>query len=153
MSSLELKVPPVLVLLLSAAAMWVVKGLVPGHGFRVPGQDIIAALAFTAALAVGVRGVLVFRRHETTVNPSTPDAASSVVTSDIFRYTRNPMYVALVLVLVAWGLFLASLPALLVLPGFVAYMTRFQILPEERALSARFGAPYDDYRRTVRRWV
>jgi protein-S-isoprenylcysteine O-methyltransferase Ste14 len=153
LTSLELKVPPVVVLLLSAAAMWIVKAGIPGYALQLPAQGVIAALVFTVGLAIGVRGVLVFRRHETTVNPTTPDAATSVVTTDVFRFTRNPMYVALTLVLVAWGAVLASLPALFVVPAFIAYMTRFQILPEERALAARFGAAYDEYRRTVRRWI
>ena len=153
MSFLELKLPPVAVLLLCAAIMWYAADRIPEPGFQFEGQRLLAAAVFVVGLAIGIRGVMVFRRHGTTVNPTTPEKASSVVSSDVFAKTRNPMYLGLAIVLVAWTVFLGSLAAGLGVPAFIAYMTRFQILPEERALSANFGAPYDEYRREVRRWI
>lgn len=70
-----------------------------------------------------------------------------------YRFTRNPMYLGMVLILLAWCLWLGNAAALLALAAFVGYITRFQIVPEERALAGRFGAAYEDYRRRVRRWV
>ena len=153
MRFLELKIPPVAVVLLCGAAMWFTAARVPEPGFAFPGQRIVAGLLFIAGLAIGIRGVIAFRRHKTTVNPTTPGKASTVVTSDVFARTRNPMYLGLAIVLVAWTVFLGSLAAAVGIPVFVAYMTRFQIMPEERALAGLFGAPYDDYRRRVRRWI
>ena len=71
----------------------------------------------------------------------------------IYRWTRNPMYLAMLLVLVAWACIVANVAALAILPLFVAYLNRFQIGPEERALQARFGAEFEQYRRNVRRWL
>lgn len=153
MKFLELKLPPVAVVLLCGAAMWFVADRFPKPGLGFPGQRIVVAAVFIVGLAVGIRGVYVFRRHATTVNPTTPEKVSTVVTSDVFSRTRNPMYLGLVLVLVAWTIFLGSLSAGLGVPVFIAYMSRFQIVPEERALARMFGAPYDDYRRKVRRWI
>jgi protein-S-isoprenylcysteine O-methyltransferase Ste14 len=71
----------------------------------------------------------------------------------IYRFTRNPMYIGLLMTLLGWAAFLASLPALLFVIAFVLYMNRFQIQPEERALSSLFGADYAVYRARVRRWL
>jgi protein-S-isoprenylcysteine O-methyltransferase Ste14 len=102
---------------------------------------------------VAVAGVLEFRRARTTVNPTTPQAATSMVRSGIYRHTRNPMYLGMLLVLAGWAVWLASLAAVAVLPVFVLYLNRLQIEPEERALASRFGADFEEYRRSVRRWL
>ncbi len=153
MSWLELKLPPAAVVLLCGTGMWFAAARFPYPGFGFAGQRVVAAAVFIAGLLVGIRGVIVFRRLETTVNPTAPEAASTVATSDVFGRTRNPMYLGLALVLLAWTIFLGSLPAGLGVLLFIAYMNRFQIAPEERALAAKFGAAYDDYRRKVRRWI
>ena len=94
-----------------------------------------------------------FLRAKTTVNPLRPDAASALVIAGVFRFTRNPMYLGMAILLAAWAIYLANIAALAVLPLFVLYMNRFQIAPEERALEARFGAEYSRYRARVRRWL
>lgn len=151
--SLEAKVPPPLVALAGAALMWGISVLAPrmelSGGIRLA---VCLAIA-TAALVFSVGGVVAFRRARTTVNPTTPEAASSLVSSGIFRVTRNPMYVGLLLLLAAWAVFLSSSWALLVLVAFVLYISRFQIAPEERALAKLFGVEYASYRARVRRWL
>jgi len=82
-----------------------------------------------------------------------PSKASSLVVTGIYGYTRNPMYLGGLVMLSAWALFLAKLSACFFLPLFVAYLTRFQIIPEERVLRARFGTEFDDYTKRVRRWA
>ena len=97
--------------------------------------------------------MLGFRRAKTTVNPLKPDAASALVVRGVYRWTRNPMYLAMLLLLIAWVCIVSNWAALAMLPLFVAYLNRFQIGPEERALQARFGAEFESYRRQVRRWL
>lgn len=109
-------------------------------------------VALVGALISGA-GAREFKRAKTTVNPLHPERASAVVTSGIYRFTRNPMYVGIALVLLGWFVFLGSLSALVGLPLFVWYITRFQIRPEERALEAKFGAEYISYLESVRRWL
>jgi protein-S-isoprenylcysteine O-methyltransferase Ste14 len=82
-----------------------------------------------------------------------PDSASSLVVSGIYKYTRNPMYLGFLLVLLGWAAFLSNLAALALLPAFVAYMNRFQIRPEERVLASLFPNDYPAYRAKVRRWI
>lgn len=153
MRFLELKIPPVGVFLLAAAAMGGLALAMPGLRVSFPGQLLAASLVLLAAGLVGLAGVRVFARHETTVNPLQPERATRLVAAGIYRYSRNPMYLALALALVAWAVWLGSWPAALVVPAFVLAMNRWQIVPEERALAALFGAEYEAYRQRVRRWL
>ena len=82
-----------------------------------------------------------------------PESASSLVVSGIYRFTRNPMYLGMLLVLSGWAIFLSNALSFLFLPAYVVYMNRFQIGPEERALAAKFPQPFADYRSEVRRWL
>jgi protein-S-isoprenylcysteine O-methyltransferase Ste14 len=82
-----------------------------------------------------------------------PAAASSLVTGGIYRWTRNPMYLGMALALAGWGLYLGNFGALALVGLFVMYIDRYQIDPEERALTARFGDAFAAYRRRVRRWL
>ena len=153
MKSLELKIPPPVVTVLVAAVMWGIARVAPS--IEIPAFiRMVAAIAIAAVgLTIGAAGVRRFRRARTTLSPHQPQAASSLVTSGIYRMTRNPMYLGLVCVLVAWAVFLSSAWALLGLVVFMLYMGRFQIGPEERMLTAVFGAPYTAYRSRVRRWL
>ncbi len=109
-------------------------------------------LALLGALTC-LAGVVAFRRAKTTVNPMKPDSTSSLVVSGIYGYTRNPMYLGFLLLLMAWAPALSNVLALVLLLAFVLYMTRFQILPEERLLASRFARDYAEYRARVRRWL
>lgn len=153
MSALELKIPPVAVALLTGAAMWLAASALPALDFPFPDKNVVAVILAVAGGIVAGLGVVSFRRARTTVNPLTPQAASSLVTAGIYRFTRNPMYLGMLLLLAAFAVFLANAAALIVLPVFVVYMNRFQITPEERALSAMFGPDFTAYTQRVRRWM
>jgi protein-S-isoprenylcysteine O-methyltransferase Ste14 len=114
------------------------------------GSAIAIALV---GVAFSVAGVLAFRRARTTLDPTRPEQASSLVNSGVYRVTRNPMYVGLACVLVAWAVFLSSAWALLGPVAYVLYIGRFQIEPEERALATLFGSEYANYQARVRRWL
>jgi len=134
-----------------ALLMWLVA--VPALDFPLPGRALIAAAFFVVSLVIGLPAVLGFRRAKTTVNPLKPEASTALVTGGIYRWTRNPMYLAMLLLLLAWACIVSNWAALAMLPLFVAYLNRFQIAPEERALQARFGTEFESYRRKVRRWL
>jgi protein-S-isoprenylcysteine O-methyltransferase Ste14 len=153
MRSLELIVPPPAVAAVGAIAMWGISSVAPS--VYMPAAVRLAACAAFALVGVvfSVAGVVSFRRARTTVDPTNPEAASSLVSSGIYHVTRNPMYVGLSFVLLAWAIFLSSAWALLGLLAFVLYISRFQIAPEERALSKLFGSEYTAYKAKVRRWL
>jgi protein-S-isoprenylcysteine O-methyltransferase Ste14 len=116
---------------------------------RLPATAILSFLG----LAVASAGIVSFRRAKTTVNPTQPGSASALVGSGIYRVTRNPMYLGLLLVLLGWGVFLSNAVALIWIGAYVAYMNRFQIAPEERALSRLFSHEFLAYKAKVRRWL
>jgi len=153
MRSLELKVPPVAVGVLAGALMWLVSWSTPRAVFSLPGRTTVAAVLVLAGAQVSALGVLSFRRARTTVNPMKPESASALVISGVYRVTRNPMYLGFLSILLGWAVFLSNGLAYLVLPVFVLYMTRFQIMPEESVLESRFGQEFADYKRRVRRWI
>jgi protein-S-isoprenylcysteine O-methyltransferase Ste14 len=153
MQSLELKVPPVPLAAVFAAAMFGVSSITPAATFVIPGRIGIAIGLALFSTALALAGVVTFRAKETTVNPLKPGAASAVVSSGVYRFSRNPMYLGLLLALAAWAIHLSNAPAALFLPAFVAYMNRFQIEPEERALLAKFGSTFSQYMAAVRRWI
>lgn len=153
MLSLELKIPPPLVWLVFAAAMFGVAHVAPGYSYALPARVVLALSLGTFGVAVTLTGVAAFRSKNTTVNPLTPSASSSVVSSGIYRISRNPMYLGLFLALAGWAVYLSNAVAALLLPVFLAYMTRYQIKPEERALRAKFGPEFEQYMERVRRWV
>ena len=152
MQALELKIPPPAVAALVAGGMWGISLVAPS--LQVPALIRVAAaiIALTGGV-FSIAGVISFRRAGTTLNPMQPETTSSLVSSGIFRVTRNPMYAGLLLVLVAWAVFLSSAWALLGPLVFVLYINRFQIAPEERVLSAIFGTAYSAYKSRVRRWL
>ena len=145
--------PPAAVLAAFGAVMWLVAIVLPVLDLDFPARMEVMAGAIAAALIVGLAAVAGFRRAHTTVNPMTPQAASALVTGGIYRFTRNPMYLAMLILLAGWCYVVANGAALAMLPLFVAYLNRFQIQPEERALAARFGAEFERYRARVRRWL
>ena len=153
MSALELKIPPPLVLFTCGLLMWLLALLLPSLGIALPGQLALAALLTASGVGVAIAGVLAFRQASTTINPTRPSATSSIVSSGVYRFTRNPMYLGMLLCLGGWAVFLGNPLSLLGLPLFVAYLNRMQIGPEERALAAKFGEPYAQYCARVRRWL
>ena len=153
MATLRLKIPPVVVLLGAATAMWLLMRATPELRFALPGKTVIAFGLLMAGIVVAGLGVATFRRAKTTVNPRQPQNTSTLVTAGVYRVTRNPMYLGMLLVLIAWGALLAHGPALIVLPLFVLYMNRFQIAPEEAVLTQMFGHIFTEYMSHVRRWL
>jgi protein-S-isoprenylcysteine O-methyltransferase Ste14 len=151
MNALELKIPPPLVALFLAILMW----LTPALAIAVPlGLRLGVALALLClGLTISVSGVVAFRRARTTVNPIKASSASALVSSGVYRFTRNPMYLGLSLALFAWAVLLSNPLALLLLPFYVLYINRFQIIPEERVLASLFGTEYSAYKERVRRWL
>jgi protein-S-isoprenylcysteine O-methyltransferase Ste14 len=151
--ALELKIPPPVVALIIAIAMWSGSFVLPRLEMAPVFRSTAVVSIAVAALAFAVTGVLAFRRARTTLNPLEPQGASSLVTSGVYRVTRNPMYLGLTLALLAWAVFLTTAFALLGPVAFVLYTNRFQIVPEERALAKLFGSAFADYQAKVRRWL
>lgn len=152
MQWLEHKIPPPLVgLLLAAAAWWLSPDGWWGDASLLR-QTLAGALAL-AGLALDLTSVAAFVRERTTVNPLRPTRTTALVIAGAYRFTRNPMYLGMALLLAGWAVLLGSWVSVAAPVVFVAFITRFQIVPEERAMAARFGQDYRAYCQRVRRWL
>lgn len=152
LSSFESRVPPPIVASGIAALMaWVFHG---GTRFQ-PGVG--ADLVFTSLLhgswLIALTAILSMRKARTTINPMHPERTTTLITTGVYRRSRNPLYLSLLCLLIAYSMYLVHPGALLGPLVFLIYVTRFHIVPEERALEARFGAEYRAYRQRVRRWI
>ncbi|MCO5975848.1 methyltransferase family protein [Ideonella oryzae] len=150
---LEHRVPPPLLALLLGWAMHASAAGSPALPWPRAVAWPLMALLVLAGLACDLSGLWRFLRARTTINPLRPQNSSALVTGGIYRLTRNPMYLGLALLLSAWAVHLQTAWPWAGPLAFVAYITRFQILPEERALRARFGSDYQAYCERVRRWL
>lgn len=153
MGWLETRIPPPAVAACLAALAWLAAPAEARAGLPAPYRIGLGVALALLGGAIAAAGSLRFKQAQTTVNPLSPDKATALVTSGIYRYTRNPMYLGMTLVLLGVAVWLWWLPATLAAAAFVAYITRFQIRPEERVLAAKFGPMYERYRQTVRRWL
>ena len=153
MKELELKVPPPVVALCVALLMWAAARWLPGLRLLPVPPRVLPVLLAVLGAASTIAGMASFRRLGTTVNPLQPAKATALVTGGIYRLTRNPMYLGLLLVLAGWALALGSVPAWAGPLVFVAWITRLQIQSEERVLRGLFGAAYAAYCGRVRRWL
>ena len=145
------KIPPVIVVLFFAGIMALI-----AHYSVIDFTVFVAYLAASLVIigcASCVAGVLSFKLAKTTVNPNKPEQASKLVTSGIYRISRNPMYLGFAFILAGWGVWLSSVWAMLGVIGFIGYLTLFQIMPEERALTKLFGDEFTIYKARVRRWL
>ena len=153
MSSLKLRIPPAVQLVLCAALMWGLAELTPDLGLdRDLRNWLYRGLTVLGGLVV-ILGWWDFRRARTTVDPTRPHKATSLVVTGVYRFSRNPMYLGFGLLLLGWAAFLDSGYSLLLLPLFVVSLTHLQIKPEELALRDRFGEEWEAYARRVRRWI
>ena len=152
MASLDSKVPPPAVVLIMAVGMWLTARPAAAFDFAFPAHTWVAAGLVAAGFLTGMTGVVTFRKARTTTNPMKP-GASSLVTWGIYTLSRNPMYLGGLIMLLGWAIGLSNAVAFLFLPAYVLYINRFQIAPEERALTSLFGATYAAYQARARRWL
>jgi protein-S-isoprenylcysteine O-methyltransferase Ste14 len=153
MKALELAIPPPLVMLVVGLIMWLLSVTFPSLAFHPAGQIWAAVVVALAGFGIATAGIIAFRRANTTFDPRNPAGTSALVTAGIYRLTRNPMYLGVLLILIGWGLFLGNILALICAFIFVPYIGRYQIQPEERLLEGKFGAAFTAYKAEVRRWI
>ena len=151
---MHLKIPPALVAILMLILMVTLSNLLPQFSFSLPYRSLLAIAVAVVGAGIAVAGVASFRRLQTTVNPTRPGTASSLVVDGIYGWSRNPMYLGILLFLIACGIYLENVLGLLVIPPmFVVYMNKYQIKPEEEALALIFGDEFVRYRANARRWL
>lgn len=149
---MELKLPPAVVFVVFGLLMFGLDLVLPFGHFDFFGRMVLFKVLLLFAVIIVVTSLFQFYRAKTTVDPTRPDKASNLVVDGVFKYSRNPMYLAMLLFLLALGVYLGNAFNTLVAAGFVAYMNRFQIIPEELSLKEKFGRAYKEYCTLTRRW-
>jgi len=146
-------VPPPLWMVFFAAMMWALDRYCPIATLIAAPWNRLGWGVIAIAPVAPITAMIQFRRAHTTVNPVDLGKSTALVTDGIYRWTRNPMYLGLSVLLLGWAIRLGTLSPLVIPPLFVTFITQFQILPEERALRGHFGDSYEQYCRQVGRWL
>ncbi len=133
--------------------MWGLDRVFPALRVVFPGQKATASLLIGVGLAIEIVAVIQFIRYRTTINPLNPDGTSTLVTDGLYRFSRNPMYAGMLILLIGWLVRLGNAVNILPLLGFILAMTVLQIRPEELVLQQKFGSDYEAYCRRVPRWI
>jgi protein-S-isoprenylcysteine O-methyltransferase Ste14 len=153
MKSLELKIPPPVYALIIGSLMWLLNRYFPvAQLIESPWNRVGIAIIIIAGSSDLWSLLLFFKKH-TTPNPMKPQNTTGIVTSGLYKFSRNPMYVGLLIILTGYAIWLGSVTPFLLLPLFYWLITQMQIKPEERILQQKFGQEYLDYKNTVRRWL
>ena len=152
MRRLELKIYPLAVLLVCLIFNLLIVSIVPSHRELAVFQWLWPGLLL-CGFALPLIGVWQFKQAATTVDPTQPEKSLKLVTHGVYAYTRNPMYLGFLLLLLAQVCWLGQLVTLSGCVIFVVYLQLFQINPEQRFLQQQFGAQYTEYCQRVRPWL
>lgn len=150
---LRLKIPPLAHFALAALLMWLLSRWLDAETSYSVLWSLLVILLVVTGLAIIILAGLTLHFGKTTLDPRRPEQTARLITEGVFSFSRNPVYLGLLLVLLGWGLYLNSLYAVPGLPLYWGMVTWLQIIPEERALAARFGESYRQYCIRVRRWL
>lgn len=149
---MKLKIPPALQFILFAICMYSITKL-SGNHFSFEFQNIIVLVFLIFGTTIGLTAVFSFHKAKTSVDPLKPSKASQLITSGLYQFTRNPMYLAMLLVLIALFFRFGNYFNIVVLFLYTWYITTFQIKPEEKILTEIFGNDFTNYCKKVRRWI
>ncbi len=147
----RIRVMPPVYLLAAIVAMTVLHALLPGATVAPMPWRWLGLVPLIGGLLVAGLAVRLFRKHNTTIKPG--ETSSQLVVDGPFRFSRNPIYLGMVLLLSGFAVLFGSLTPWLVLPVFVALIARNVIPVEEAILAETFGPQYQQYRSNVRRWI
>ena len=150
---MRLIIPPAVQLIISAILMWIISIYADNFRFIFKYNNELTLLFLILGGTIIVFGIVAFRKAETTITPLHLNKTSSLVTVGIYQYTRNPMYFGLLLILFSIAFYLQNLASIFVLPIYIWFISKYQIMPEEEALYKLFGQEYKNYQNKIRRWI
>ena len=145
------KIPPPIVTLNCALIIYFSSLFFPSYTF--PLFNALSILILGSGLLLMFFAVKSFKKAQTTIHPLQPDLASFLVTEGVFKYSRNPMYLGMLFILLFISLRFNLIGGSLVALGFVIYITKYQIVPEEIAMVKLFNDKFIAYKSRVRRWL
>ena len=151
-SEIGLKIPPPIVTLAFTAFMYLINAFFTFEfTFYLQVWFVIVFIVIAGFLLFPA--IIEFYKNNTTVNPLKPETTRVLVIQGVYRYSRNPMYLGMASLLVAWCLWLGNPLNFIIFVLFIMYMNKFQIEIEELALEDIFGDEFERYKKAVRRWI
>ena len=145
------KIPPPFIAAGNIFLFYLSTLLIPSFEFT--GQLILGILIGLEGIIIIFLSIRLFREYQTTINPFKAHETSRLITSGIYSFTRNPMYLGLSSIQVAFGIYLGAYVSIFLIPSFITYITHKQIIYEEQILEKKFGDEYINYLKSVRRWI
>lgn len=133
--------------------MWMIQQFIPNKSLLFESRNFIVFGLMILGGSIAVLGMIEFARKSTTVNPHKPENTKEFVQSGVYKFTRNPMYLGLLIVVLSPVFYWGNAATLIIPPLFVWYMNEFQIKPEEEVMEQKFGKAFVEYRKEVRRWI
>ena len=146
--NLDTKIPPTIVTLIILTIIYL---------FEIKEYELNTKLISITIFSIGLvfifSAVFQFIRIKTTVNPTKPHKTTTLVITGTYKSTRNPMYLGMLLIIISFAFYKASIISLILIPLFIFYINKFQIEPEEFEMRKKFGKEYEDYCKKVDRWI
>ncbi len=131
--------------------MWFMDYFFPIYDYVSPPIVYVGIIAVLCGIVIAAVAARMFKEADTGIKPF--DEATALVTGGFYRFTRNPMYMGMFLLLLGVAFLMGSVGALLPIPVFVLIIRNNFVLGEERFMEAAFGQQYRDYKMRVRRWL
>ena len=119
----------------------------------IPYKYFFTTLLLFLGFYIIIRSSRLFAKAKTSINPLRPHKSTFLITNDIYKYSRNPMYFGYLLILLSSSVYLGNVLSIFIIPLFIFIINFIQIKPEEEALKDLFGPNYDEYLLKVRRWI
>ena len=148
---MKTKIPPPILALIMIAIIYLSSVIVETFTFSY--QTVLSILVVLIGLGCAVPSFRLFAKHKTTISPFIPSETTVLVTAGMYRYSRNPMYLGLVLLTIAATIFFGTWLGIVIIIAFIFLLNFLQIIPEEEALLDIFGEEYVEYKKKVRRWI
>ena len=148
---LETKIPPPIVALIFGFLINYTKDIFPK--LVIKNENIFGTCFILIGLVCFLSAIGLFKKNQTTVTPLNPSSATKLITNGIYKYSRNPMYLGMSLVLAGISIMVNPIGGLAFISLFILYINQFQIEPEEKAMTKLFKNEFSEYKKYVRRWI
>ena len=147
---LNTKIPPPIITLLSIVIIYLFESKIEYSQLHLKAVGMIFLIL---GLTLIFLAVLKFIKTKTTVDPTRPEKTSNLVISGVYKLTRNPMYLGMLFLIIAYAIYNNSIFGCIVVPIFIFYINKFQIEPEEIEMRKKFGESFENYCKKVNRWL
>ena len=151
MEKFKNKIPPTILTLLFLIFNYIIS--LDPLKIDIPYKYFFTTLLFFIGFYIIIRSSRLFAQAKTSIDPLRPFKSTSLITNDIYKYSRNPMYFGYLLIILASSVYLGNVISIIIIPLFIFTINFLQIIPEEEALKDLFGPRYDEYLSNVRRWI